>query len=184
MAVTRVFGRFAAIAAIVLFCVDCQAVRKDNPKKNPCSEVSSECSSVLGDSISDILFEARKITCRLVGKAPGDTLRRDTVRVVPARLVPVAQYLLADPYNFKTDNIVYGEFHAWASLEFDGRKKRRVRLELDFGLAKWRLLDAGGKQLCRRDMAANRRQFIRLVRTMFPDDLTLKMLNDNLNTKK
>lgn len=70
------------------------------------------------------------------------------------------------------------------SIEIISKKKRKVNIELDFGLSKWRMVDAAGKLLTQKDMQSNNIQFVRFVRMLFPDDKTLCLLNQNFTIKK
>ena len=132
----------------------------------------------------EIVINTKKVTCQLVAKSPTDSLRNDSICELPKELTSVAKYLFLYPANFKTNTTVYGIFRPWVSFSFEVKKKQRIYYELDFGLAKWRLLDTNMRPICTFDMKENRAQFIRLVRLVFPNDKTLEMLNVNLTNKK
>ena len=55
-------------------------------------------------------------------------------------------------------------------------------LELDFGLKKWRLLNIHQDIVAIGDMKENNLQFLRFVRLLFPEDITLNLLYNNLNS--
>lgn len=168
-----------------MLCVSCSASPRNREIKNMFeSQKEDGYGKVLNDSIASIVLDARKITCELQSKNPSDTSRTDTVAVVPSRFNAVMTYLFLDKENFKSDDTVYGGFQSWACYEFKLSKKKVVYLELDFGLRKWRLLDKNKKQICMQDMKKNNMQFLRFTRMLFPQDKTLKILNDNLSAIK
>ena len=55
-------------------------------------------------------------------------------------------------------------------------------LELDFGLKKWRLLNSYQDIVAIGDMKENNLQFLRFVRLLFPEDITLNLLYNNFNS--
>ena len=167
----------------------CSCAKKDNEAKdlktylNVNKEKGFGC--VLPDSISDIIISADRISCRLEAKSPEDTLRVDECVVeIPNTLQPIVKFMFLNEQNFQSDNIVYGKFNPWAVYIFQKNKKEQVTLELDFGLSKWRLLDNGQQQIFGGDMKELNMQFLSITRMLFPDDITLNLLNDNLKFLK
>ena len=180
----KILKKSVMVVAVSLFCMSCHANIKNDFKNKFEQEGKTGYKQVLTDSVADIVLEAKKITVSLVGKSTIDSLRQDSVCVLSQKMVSVMQYLLFDPNNFKTDYIVYGHFKPWVSIEIISKKKRKVNIELDFGLSKWRMVDAAGKLLTQKDMQSNNIQFVRFVRMLFPDDKTLCLLNQNFTIKK
>ena len=172
------------ILLIFMTCINCNAKPKSKSHSIFQTEKHLGYGNALKDSIADIVINAKKATCLLVAKSPTDSLRNDSICELPKELTTVAQYLLLDPANYKTNTTVYGIFRPWGCFCFEAKKKQRIYAEVDFGLAKWRLLDADMRPICMFDMKENRPQFIRLVHLVFPNDKTLEMLNVNLNNKK
>lgn len=172
------------VLLIFMTCINCHAKSRSKSHSVFQTEKHLGYGNVLKDSIADIITEAKMVTCQLVAKNPTDSLRNDSICELPKELTPVAQYLFLDPANYKTNATVYGFFRPWVSFCFEAKKKQRIFFEVDFGLAKWRLLDTNMRSICMFDMKENRQQFIRLVRLVFPNDKTLEMLNVNLNSKK
>lgn len=146
-----------------------------------CDTIS--CGWLVSDSIYDIVMNARSITCELQALNPLDTVRKDTVRTLSRKMIPVVQFLFSDSNNFKSNDIVYGHFSSLACYKFTSSKRRVVFLELDFGLRKWRLLSCDRSVLYTFDMKENYLQFLRLTRLCFPDDLTLELLYNNLTAE-
>ena len=182
-------NKFLRITLMVLvtssLCVCCVASPKgDQAKKMLLSQKTDGYGKVMNDSIASIILEASKIICELQSKNPSDISRRDTVETVPVKFKTVLQFLFFDVDNFKSDDIVYGGFQSWACYKFKSGRNKIVYLEMDFSLRKWRLLDKNKKQICTQDMKENNLLFLRFTRLLFPQDKTLKILNDNLTTTK
>lgn len=178
--------RNVAVCFIVLAtCVSCIASPRGGKKGNVfLAQKDAGYGKMISDSVASIMFNARNITCELQSKNPSDTLRQDTVTVVPPRMHPVVHFLFFNESNFRSDDTVYGKFEPWVCYQFKAKRRKAVYLELDFGLRKWRLLDADKKQIGTADMKENSVQFLYLTRLLFPEDVTLKMLDDNLNTTR
>lgn len=179
----RSFQRGLLIAAVIITCVGCSASGKNDFKTLLAEHKGDGYGKVLSDSIADIILDAKAVTCELQSKAIEDSLRHDTICKLPTKSIPVIQYILLHPDNFISDNIVYGRYESWACLKFEASRKRTIYIELDFGLAKWRLLDNEKKVICQRDMHKNRLEILRFMRLLFPNDVTLNILYNNLTAK-
>lgn len=142
---------------------------------------STLCAKIVNDSISNIIAKARKVSCRLLTVDSKDSVQVDTVKSLSSGMKNILRYLLMDPSNQRSNDIVYGVFSPSVSYRFSVSSRRTVYLELDFGLKKWRILDVDYKELQMGDMKKNNIQFLRLSRIVFPTDKYLKLLNDNLN---
>ena len=173
--------RYLAMQLIVLsMCTSCIASPKGDFKALFESQKEEGYGKVVNDSVASIMFNAKNITCELQSKNPADTLRKDSLSVIPAKLHSVVLFLFFNKDNFKSSDTVYGKFEPWACFKFEAKKKQTVFLELDFSLKKWRLLDSNKKQICAQDMKECSMQFLNFTRLLFPKDMTLKLLNDNL----
>ncbi len=137
----------------------------------------------LNDSLNAIIHHSKDIKCYLLTKNPAVPARIDSVRAVSNNLRSVIKFLITDPQNFISNDIVYGNFSPCAKYTFNAKKGKKVEFELDFGLRKWRLLNKENKILASGDMKATNIQLLRLTRIIFPNDSTLNILNENLNTK-
>lgn len=180
---SSLIGKFAVLSFLaVLLPMGCSA--KDDPNAIFLSQKENGYGKAIKDSIASIMLNPKSVKCTLQSKNPTDTLRQDTVCVVSKDFHSVVKYLFFDENNFKSDDVVYGKFIPWACLTFEGKKKQTLYLELDFGLSKWRLLNSEKKQICSRDMKENNKQFLHLVRLLFPQDKTLKVLQENFNAPK
>lgn len=175
--------RFALLSFFaVLLPMGCTA--KNDPNAIFLSQKEDGYGKVIKDSIASIMLNPKSVTCTLQSKSPTDSLRQDTVCIVPKDFHTVVKYLFFDERNFKSDDTVYGKFTSWACFTFNGKKKQTLYLELDFGLSKWRLLNSEKKQICSCDMKENNKQFLHLVRILFPNDKTLKILHENIYASK
>jgi len=165
---------------VLSMCTSCMASPKEDVKSFFESQKEEGYGKVINDSVATIMLNAKNITCELLSKNPADTLRHDTVAVVPAKMHGVVQYLFFNKENFESEDTVYTKFETWAVYKFEAKKKQIVFLELDFSIRKWRLLDANHKLICAQDMKSTSSQFLHFTRLLFPKDMTLTLLNDNL----
>lgn len=173
---TRSIGLFL----IALTCLSCQASPKDKDKVFLYSEKADGWGNALNDSLALIISDAKKVTCELIGKSTEDPGRLDSVCVLSKKEIAATEFVLLTPENFKSDKTVYGIFHPWVSFTFEGKKKQKVTIVLDLGLSKWQLATGDSKAAFQKDLT-NRAEIIRLLRIMFPKDITLKLLQQNLN---
>lgn len=144
---------------------------------------SAQCINFFNDSIINIIKKSRRIVCMLGVRNPQDSVRLDTIRVLPYKLKIVLKYLLSDPENYKSNDIVYGNFSSTICYKFYKSKKSYVYVRLDFGLRKMQILDINEKLLCTYDIKENNLQLLRFARTLFSHDLTLKILQNNLKLR-
>lgn len=133
----------------------------------------------INDSISDIITKATNIKCKLVSSNPLDTVRKNDTKSVPAHLRPVLSFLISDPSNFETNDIVYGLFSPSVRYEFEKTKNQKVMVDLDFGLKKLKISDRQGNIILISDMPTTSNQFLRLTRLIFPKDVSLKLRSEN-----
>ncbi len=174
------FMKIAAIFMASFAYISCTAHPKSNHSDLIMGKDSIGYSKFLTDSILDIIQDTRYITCKLQALNPVDSVRSDSVKVIPQKMNAIVLFLFFDSNNFKSNRVVYGHFSSSARFVFKASKKRIVYLEFDFGLRKWRMLDATGKIICISDMEETNLQFLRLVRLLFPRDITLNLMFNNL----
>lgn len=169
-----------SISLMVFVCISCSAHHSRHTGLNFILEKDSCYTKVINDSVANIIIGARTIVCELVNKNPVDSIRSDSVKILQRKISSIIQYLFFDPYNFRSNQIVYGDFSPSACIIFKATSKRVVYLDLDFGLKKWRLLDYNRNIIAISDMKENNLQFLRFIRLQFPKDITLKLMFDNL----
>lgn len=134
----------------------------------------------INDSIRAIMREARKITCVLKTRNPVDTLKKDSIRVLPRKLNSIVKFLLLDPDNFNSNDIVYGMFQSDLCYILKASRNRFVQIHIDLGLRKWKLTDSRNLEICTFDMKTTSMQLLRLTILLFPEDKTLDLLYNNL----
>ena len=138
------------------------------------SSIDTCYKSFIPDSIVSIIAETKTVKMN-IDSSMSDPATNNMMYNCSKEVNSVVKYLLFDDENYRTDTLVKGHFTPWVQVTFEGKKKKSVYLELDFGLWKWRLLDSTKKVICIRDMGTNRKQFLRLVRTIYPSN---KKLNE------
>lgn len=176
---------FTSLILSLTMCVSCSASPQKGLNKIYDANKENGYAKMVPDSISNIIFSAKKITAEIQRSHPTDTsVVSDTICVIPSQLKEVMIYLFAHEQNFQSNDVVYGVFNSFVSFKFDTKKKQTVFLELDFGLKKWRLLDCKKELICTADMKDNNMQFLYFTRLLFPQDQTLSLLYNNYNTIK
>lgn len=171
----------AVLFLLVLLLTSCATYKKSGAT----NELVLKCDStmyakLLNDSIAGIVLNSNRVTCSLQSLNPIDTIRTDSIRTLPSDLSTIVKYLFFEPTNFKSNDIVYGNFSSSACYTFRTGNAQVVHLELDFGLKKWKLLDGDKKEVCISDMKNCNLFFLRLTRIIFPTDKTLDLLYNNL----
>lgn len=132
------------------------------------------------DSINNIISHFKRVECELQGQNPQDTIRVIVKKVIPRKYNEVLRFILLDDDNYKTDDIVFGLFSSSIKYKIIQSRRKYVYAEFDFGLRKWQILDSNNEVIIRRDIKENNLQMLRFSRLLFPDDITLKILQDNL----
>lgn len=184
MKITFLSRSLSLLLIVFTLCTSCNASPKSDMLKIIESQKEAGYGKLMKDSVASIVFDAKAVTCELQAKNPTDTLRTDSISKVPEKLVPALQYLIANPDNYQSNDTVFARFNSWVCYKFEAKKKQVVYLEMDFGIKKWRLLDAKKKVICGSDMKENNMQFIYFTRLLFPKDKTLELLNNNLKAVK
>lgn len=174
---TKITIKSLLCVLLITFCISCRTEHNVTYPMLP-KQVSNS-SINLNDSIYDIIVTAKKIQCILVSQNPLDTVRTKDSCMVPSKLMPVVSFLISDPSNFKTNEIVYGVFSPLVRYEFEKTKEQKAIVELDFGLKKLKVSDCQGDTILMTDMPNTSNQLLRLTRLIFPDDVTLKLRNEN-----
>ena len=142
----------SVMAIFITTCASCNAEPPTDIRDLIKAQKANGYGKVINDSIADIIMNPKLVNCQLVSKNPTDSLRQDTLRTLSKGMETVLIYLFFNEENFKGNQTVYGNFIPWVRFTFNAKKKRTVYLELDFGLAKWRLLDKDKKVFCMQDM--------------------------------
>lgn len=162
-----------AILCLCIACTGCHSAKTGGMKKASCLTAQSDSALVkaVGDSIASIITEAGKVTvCDSLPELPATTRRELTLS---KGSVETLQFIIENPANFLTYRPVYGVFTPSVVYTFSGKKGREVKMECDFGLGKYRLIDASGKMICRYDMSGT--ALLRFTSALYPDDSLLKL---------
>ena len=174
---TKITIKSLLCVLLTTICLSCRTQHHVSYAMFPQQVSNSEIK--LNDSITDIIANAKKIRCQLVSQNPLDTVRAKDTCVVPSRLMAVVSFLISDPSNFESNEIVYGMFSPTVRYEFEKSKGQKAIVELDFGLKKLKIFDLKGSAILMTDMPTTSHQLLRLTRLIFPDDVTLKLRSEN-----
>lgn len=160
----------------------CDSIRvcKDSLNRNHLKQDTLTCVNTSIDSITNIIAHFRKAECELQDRNPQDTARVDSKKLLPDKLNEVLRFILLDEDNYKSNDIVYGLFSSSIRYKLYQSRKKYVFVEFDFGLRKWQILDSKKDVLFRGDIKENNLQMLRFSRMVFPEDKTLKILQNNL----
>lgn len=168
------------IPLIILLGVSCFGSSKKDFHSIMETQKDSGYGKILTDSIVNIIVGAKSVKCELKSKNPQDTLRRDTIVNIPKKMLPILQYLFLNPENFQSDKVIYSPFDPWVEFKFKSRRKKELLLQLDLGSGKWQLLNKSEQKIAQGDLRNSKNQFLNFTQMLFPEDVTLKMLNENL----
>lgn len=138
------------------------------------------CAYIHVDSITNLISHFKRAECELQCKNPQDTVRYTTNKVLPYKYNEVLRYILLDEDNYKTNDIVFGQFSSSIKYKIIQSRRKYIYAEFDFGLKKWQILDSNNEILFQGDIKENNLQMLRFSRLIFPDDVTMKILQDNL----
>ncbi len=138
--------------------------------------------NAINDSIADIISNSKIIICELQTLNPQDTTRTEKRKMLPRKLNEVFKFIISDSDNYKSNDIVYGLFSSSIRYKLCQARKKYVYAEFDFGLRKWQLLDSNEEVLFQGDIKENNLQMLRFSRIIFPEDKTLKIIQNNLKS--
>ena len=121
----------------------------------------------LGDSIYIVLTEAKTVTASLKLKIENN--KNDSIVNVKVSKNDknVLDFILSAPSNYVSNDTVYGKYFPNFSLTFNAAKSRSCVANFDFGLGKWNICDAKGKEIVRYDLPTT--DVLRLANQLFPD---------------
>lgn len=143
---------------------------------------SVHSSFVLSDSIVTDLCCPKKVVCKLESVNPADTHRADTVANLAKELYPVLDFLFLNPSNFESDEIVFGYFSPSVTYKYYGKGGRHLSLQFDFGLKKWQIINTEKNIIKKGDLKENTSELLRFTRLLFPKDITLQIMSENIKS--
>lgn len=158
----------------------CEASSKQNLTQFFESQKEEGYAKCLNDSVANILINANKINCQLMLER--DSTDTDSVVKLPSKLNIIVKYLFLNKDNFQSNSTVYGLFHPWVIYKFQ-QKKKELSLELDFGLKKWKLIDAKNEVIAQGDIKQDYFELLRFTTMLFPNNTKLQSLYINSTSR-
>ena len=155
------------VAALIFAFVSMACAAKSGIKnEQPCIIKDSIVQAAIGDSIFNIIKNAKTISADVIEytdtteqKTPAVMLSTDNIKIV--------KFLLRNPQNVASNDTVYGRLVPNICFTFQ-YKKQICRLLFDFGLRKWQVKDANDNLLNTFDLKSP--EFVHLSSQLFPDD--------------
>lgn len=145
----------------------CSASPSIANKHDYTTEKDSVMRKALGDSIYTVITEAKSISASLKLKAQ-DNKKDSIVNVkVSKNDKYVLDFIISAPSNYVSNNTVYGQYVPNFSITFKASKGQSCVANFDFGLGKWNVCDAKGKEIARYDLPST--EVLRLANRLFPD---------------
>ena len=177
----KLFGRWS-IGTMVAFMLmsmvttSCTARPSGETRNLPVVARDSVMRNAVGDSIYTILTSAKRVSASL--KLRTSDNKNDSIVTVKVNRNDkyLLNFILTAPDNYESNDTVYGKYLPNFSLDFEAAKDRMCRANFDFGLRKWNVCDAEGKELVKFDLPAN--DVLRLASIIFADcDYFITLLN-------
>lgn len=145
----------------------------------PSTETDSVMRNAVGDSVYEIITEAKKVKAEEIKLTNDTTITDKEVAIdVKSKYIPLVQFILSDSKIYRGDLTTYGHFMPCFKLTFI-KKKDVCVLNFDFGLKKWNVCDGEGKQIKMFDLSSD--DMLRLANMLFPENDLYKNL---INTDK
>lgn len=154
------------LAAIFAIATPCLARDVASVKVYPCHTSASDSimHKAIGDSICNIICKAKHIEITSLA-SPSDTLSHDFSRRVPASEMRLVKFIVMNPKNYTTNVTKFGVFMPQIQLRFKA-KRAEIMLKYDFGLRKWGVFDASGKEIAIFDLWSD--NMLRYACNVFP----------------
>lgn len=165
--------RLAIMSMLTMFAfIGCSAhPSKASNKKPSFAEADSIMRTAIGDSIYKIIIDAKNIKAEEIIMSSDTT---DTVAInVKGKFVPLIQFAITEPKIYSGNLATYANFMPCFKLIFS-KKKEAFILNFDFGLKKWNICDATGKQIKMFDLSSD--DMLRIANMLFPKNELYKNL--------
>lgn len=170
-----IFGsKLLLLCLTTVLTTNCTA-ETSRPKDDSVEYAEQSIRKAVGDSICNILMES-KVTVMLIQNDKGETVYSEEKKLSKDELA-VLKFLLKDPDMTSRDDVVYGIMRPCIKFKFSKSKKEFVCLSLDFGLHKWSILDAEGKELLRYNIG--NKEMLRFCHYLYPDN---KFISEHFKT--
>lgn len=155
------------VAALLLALVSMACAVNCDPDNEKSAAVNdSIVQAALGDSIYGIIKNAKSITAETISYADTSKENISSVKLSADEQI-IIKFLLCNPKNVASNDIVYGRFLPNISFKFK-HKKRECVLLFDLGLEKWQVKNANDSVLNTFDLKSP--EFTRLANRLFPDE--------------
>ena len=132
----------------------------------PTPVFDSVTTAALGDSICDIIANAKTVKAEILGYKDSSFVSVDNKELTKEQIA-ILDFLLDNPANVASNDPVFGLFMPNISFRFINKRKE-IYVVLDFGLRKWQFKDVNGQLLKEFDLKSP--EFLRFAHTIFPDD--------------
>lgn len=156
---------FAALvfAFSAMACAANGGTQNSEQSLSPCDSIVQRA---LGDSIFNIIVNAKTITAEIIGYT--DTTKEKTPEVkLSAEDLKIMKFLLRNPQNVASNDTVFGRVLPNIYFKFQ-YKKQMCQLYFDFGLRKWQVKDKDDRVLKTFDIKSP--EFVHLASQLFPSD--------------
>lgn len=154
----------------------CSANPGNMNKRDNTTTKDSVMRKALGDSIYTVLIDAKTVTASLKLKTQNNKNDSIVNVKVSRNNKYVLDFILSAPSNYVSNDTVYGKYIPNFTLAFNASKGQSCIANFDFGLGKWNICDAKGKEIVRYDLPTT--DVLRLANQLFPE---YKYFNELLN---
>lgn len=173
MKIRSMFFNRISIRVAMIFIITCSVVtgcsaQSRKQKKNDAVVMrDSVMRKAVGDSIYNILIKSRGVLASVKLKTQDG--KNDSIVAVKVNKNDkhVLNFILTAPLNYESNDTVYGKYMPNFSLNFITSKDKSCTANFDFGLRKWNICDAQGKEIVIYDLPTN--DVLRLANQLFPD---------------
>lgn len=150
-----------------LIVMSCSASSKNGRSEISLSQRDTVMRKAVGDSLYSILNDAKKVSASLKLRTY-DNKKDSIVNVKVAKNDKyVLNFILSAPSYYASNDTVYGKFLPNFTLTFTANKGKKCFANFDFGLRKWSVCDAQGKEIVRFDLPTN--DVLRFANQLFPN---------------
>ena len=142
------------------------------------TETDSVMRNVIGETLYKIIIQAKQVKAEEIKfkNDPVDSIATTKVSV-SRKYLPLVQFIVSSPSNFRENKPVFGKFMPCFKLIFI-KKKETCEMNFDFGLKKWNLCDGNGKVIRSYDLTSD--DMLRLANMLFPEnELYKNLINSN-----
>lgn len=152
------------VCSIALSTMACNAEQESRLQSY--NENDSIVAVALGDSIFNIIKNAKAVTAEIIGYTDSTKAETPPVKLSKEDL-SILKFLIQNPQNVASNNTVFGKFMPNINFKFQC-KSQICQLSFDFGLKKWQIRDAQGNVLKTFDLGSP--EVVHFASRLFPND--------------